>query len=145
MRVTKIIREYVERTVGAKYSEKIEELYEERLTVMPANLREFSGALECIEATLVRDVLNEIGRFQVELQKRPSYIEQDDNKFIAKCIHVGFDDIVKNMVNPERKRIDDDINILRREKQEKIDSILIGLEIGEIDKKKLDEVLEPYK
>lgn len=145
MRVTKIIREYVEQTVGNKYNVKINELHDKRQTAMSDNYREFSEVLSIIVENAVDNTMQEMKRLQIDMYERPAYSKKDDKEFIKECFIRGMRDILHYTVNTERNKIDDDIQSLYDEKKEKINNILIGIEIGDIDKKKLDEVLEPYK
>lgn len=123
MRVTKVIKDYIEREVGKKYQEKLDMIpddYREDYNKMINELEEF-----CDECNIkAREIAEKYG-----MLKEKNYKIFDFHTF-----RLGDDD-------REQKR-NDLIRELRRKRADTVAQIILDLELGETTKKELNSVLE---
>lgn len=151
MRVTKIVKEYVEKVVWKKHAEvvaqipKVEKLCKtEEFKVKEAEYLEFANQK-------FQELLNELAEKRVELgivlapfkkwaySSETTYDEEMRNRM---CFDHCLCDALKD---DEYEEYTKKINDLKVEYQDKIDTILIGLEIGDIKKQELEAALEEFK
>lgn len=158
MRVTKIIREYVENTVRESYGKKIDALRNLDKTEEEKKYEEW--AVETVER-LIEEVIAKAEehdlKFKVsEWQLSREFRGLDGEELEAKKFEEGLRSIKESLIasleggryklySKESIDIDDKIRELRKECEDKIQEILVGLEIGDINKKELDDALAPFK
>jgi hypothetical protein len=114
MRVSKVVREYIERRVREKYAPKLEVLgaeYKAREEEINKTIRKM---VEDFDVELKR-VVAEMGG---EYQFKPSY-----SSHIIDCCREVHDNDEWNKIREEERKI-------RKEMQSKIDNIVVELELG---------------
>lgn len=129
MKVTKLIREYVEKTVGAmpKFAEKsAEELEYERVDKVINDFK--ANLLESVQEMMKA----EISAFLIA-QNIPEDVDLKPTNYNCVCGGVFNSNLGKEAQNKKNERL------LR--KQEAIDEILLNLELG-ANRKELDEMLK---
>lgn len=149
MRVTKIIREHVEKVVGAKYDAEMNALKETRPepVKIPDEYYEWAKvyvkkiAAECMEK------LSELG---VETIKDPkelkvNYINKTADKWLEDQLYNNLIPSTHYIKDRAMDEYDSKVFALTNEKRNTIDDILIRLELGEVKKDELDEILAKFK
>lgn len=122
MRVTKVIKDYIEREINKKYQEKLNSIpndYQEDYNKMIEEIRQY--AEKC----------NEKAR---DIARKYDMLEKEDYDIIEyRTYRLG---------NSERQQKRRDIEQeLKKEKDDKIAQIILDLELGEVNKKELNDVL----
>ena len=122
MRVTKVVKDYIEREINKKYQEKLNSIpndYQEDYNKMIEEIRQY--AEKCNEKA------KDIARKYDMLGK------EDYNIIEYRTYYLG---------NNERQQKRRDIEReLKKEKDDKIAQIILDLELGEVNKKELNDVL----
>ena len=122
MRVTKVVKDYIEREINKKYQEKLNSItndYQEDYNKMIEEIIQY--AEKCNEKA------KDIARKYDMLGK------EDYNIIEYRTYYLG---------NSERKQKRRDIEQeLKKEKDDKIAQIILDLELGEVNKKELNDVL----
>ena len=122
MRVTKVIKDYIEREINKKYLEKLNSIpndYQEDYNKMIEEIRQY--AEKCNEKAK-------------DIARKYDMLEEKDYDIIEyRTYHLG---------NSERQQKRRDIEReLKKEKDDKIAQIILDLELGEVNKKELNDVL----
>lgn len=122
MRVTKVVKDYIEREINKKYQEKLNSIpndYQEDYNKMIEEIRQY--AEKCNEKAK-------------DIARKYDMLEEEDYDIIEyRTYHLG---------NSERQQKRRDIEReLKKEKDDKIAQIIIDLELGEVNKKELNDVL----
>lgn len=122
MRVTKVVKDYIEREINKKYLEKLNSIpndYQEDYNKMIEEIRQY--AEKCNEKAK-------------DIARKYDMLEKEDYDIIEyRTYHLG---------NSERQQKRRDIEReLKKEKDDKIAQIIIDLELGEVNKKELNDVL----
>jgi len=159
VKVTKIIREYVENTVRKSYNKKVNALRNQDKTEGEKQYDKW--AAEAVK-TLIEEAKAKVREngliFDVPSWSLNNGVfrgltgEELENKKFEE----GFKSIENSLRNSlsgcafllrseEALGLDEKIRNLSKECEDKIYEILIGLEIGDINKKELDDVLAPFK
>lgn len=137
MRVTKIIREYVEREVRAKYSARIDYLRKEKLAIAD----EFNQACEKLE----KDFASQIKEARDEIALKCGYVIDDNQTERPYTYHNKPVDVRVYQTGLRNERIvalDTRIKHLENECHETIEKILIDLEIGSATKSELTTMID---
>lgn len=123
MRVTGIIKDYITSEVDKKYQEKIKNIpneYEKQYN-------------KCVEE--LDDLEKEVNKKAIEIAKKYDMCENEEGKiFNLSTYHLGNDEL--------EKPYNDKVRELRQEKKDKVAQIILGLELGETNKKELTDILE---
>ena len=126
MRVTGIIKNYITSEVDKKYQEKIKNIpneYEKRYD-------------KCVEE--LNELKKESNKKAIEIAKKYNMCKKENYDFISLSVYnLGNDELEKPYLEEKRK--------LRQEKADKIAQIILGLELGETNKKELTDILEKVK
>lgn len=122
MRVTKVIKDYIEREINKKYLEKLNSIpndYQEDYNKMIEEIGQY--AEKCNEKAK-------------DIARKYDMLEEEDYDIIEyRTYHLG---------NSERQQKRRDIEReLKKEKDDKIAQIILDLELGEVNKKELNDVL----
>lgn len=122
MRVTKVVKDYIEREINKKYQEKLNSIpndYQEDYNKMIEEIRQY--AEKCNEKAK-------------DIARKYDMLEKEDYDIIEyRTYHLG---------NSERQQKRRDIEReLKKEKDDKIAQIILDLELGEVNKKELNDVL----
>ena len=122
MRVTKVIKDYIEREINKKYQEKLNSIpndYQEDYNKMIEEIRQY--AEKCNEKAK-------------DIARKYDMLEEKDYDIIEyRTYRLG---------NSERQQKRRDIEReLKKEKDDKIAQIILDLELGEVNKKELNDVL----
>lgn len=122
MRVTKVIKDYIEREINKKYQEKLNSIpndYQEDYNKMIEEIRQY--AEKCNEKAK-------------DIARKYDMLEEKDYDIIEyRTYRLG---------NIERQQKRRDIEReLKKEKDDKIAQIILDLELGEVNKKELNDVL----
>lgn len=122
MRVTKVIKDYIEREINKKYLEKLNSIpndYQEDYNKMIEEIRQY--AEKCNEKAK-------------DIARKYDMLEEEDYNIIEyRTYHLG---------NSERQQKRRDIEReLKKEKDDKIAQTILDLELGEVNKKELNDVL----
>ena len=122
MRVTKVIKDYIEREINKKYLEKLNSIpndYQEDYNKMIEEIRQY--AEKCNEKAK-------------DIARKYDMLEEKDYDIIEyRTYRLG---------NSERQQKRRDIEReLKKEKDDKIAQIILDLELGEVNKKELNDVL----
>lgn len=122
MRVTKVIKDYIEREINKKYLEKLNSIpndYQEDYNKMIEEIRQY--AEKCNEKAK-------------DIARKYDMLEKEDYNIIDyRTYHLG---------NSERQQKRRDIEReLKKEKDDKIAQTILDLELGEVNKKELNDVL----
>ena len=122
MRVTKVIKDYIEREINKKYLEKLNSIpndYQEDYNKMIEEIRQY--AEKCNEKAK-------------DIARKYDMLEKEDYDIIEyRTYHLG---------NNERQQKRRDIEReLKKEKDDKIAQTILDLELGEVNKKELNDVL----
>ena len=143
MRVTKIIREYVEKVVSEKYETDIKAIPVPDPVEMPEEYKEWAkGYIEEIIATC-KQKREEFG-INTHDAESASFYYHDYDKVIEKNLALIIPDKV-HLKDSAREEYNAKVNALRKESCDKIDEILVGLEMGTVRKNELDDLLAEYK
>lgn len=122
MRVTKIIKEYIEREVDAKYQEKLKSIpndYQEDYDKMIEEIRQY--AKKCNEKAK-------------DIARKYDMLEKEDYNIIEfRTYYLGNSERQQNRRNIEQE--------LKKERDNKVAQIVLDLELGETTKKELNDVL----
>jgi hypothetical protein len=123
MRVTGIIKDYITSEVDKKYQEKIKNIpneYEKQYN-------------KCVKE--LNELEKESNKKAIEIAKKYNMCEKENyNFFNLSVYHLGNDELEKPYLEEKRR--------LRQEKSDKIAQIILGLELGETNKKELTDILE---
>lgn len=148
MRVTKIIREYVEKTIGDKYNKMRAELKKPMSIIESDAYDQYcewaeQAAKEVAQAAVVK--AEELG---LTVREGDVYVQYSQRKPVVEA----FETLIAEKLRRPDYFMDKDLDAynnrikeLHTEETEKIQEILIGLEIGDVNKKELEEVLAPFK
>lgn len=122
MRVTKVVKDYIEREINKKYQEKFNSIpndYQEDYNKMIEEIRQY--AEKCNEKAK-------------DIARKYDMLEKEDYNIIEyRTYYLG---------NIERQQKRRDIEReLKKEKDDKIAQIILDLELGEVNKKELNDVL----
>ena len=122
MRVTKVIKDYIEREINKKYLEKLNSIpndYQEDYNKMIEEIRQY--AEKCNEKAK-------------DIARKYDMLEKEDYDIIEyRTYHLG---------NSERQQKRRDIEReLKKEKDDKIAQTILDLELGEVNKKELNDIL----
>ena len=122
MRVTKVIKDYIEREINKKYLEKLNSIpndYQEDYNKMIEEIRQY--AEKCNEKAK-------------DIARKYDMLEKEDYNIIEyRTYYLG---------NIERQQKRRDIEReLKKEKDDKIAQTILDLELGEVNKKELNDVL----
>ena len=122
MRVTKVVKDYIEREINKKYQEKLNSIpndYQEDYNKMIEEIRQY--AEKCNEKAK-------------DIARKYDMLEEEDYDIIEyRTYRLG---------NSERQQKRRDIEReLKKEKDDKIAQIILDLELGEVNKKELNDVL----
>lgn len=148
MRVTKIIREYVEKTVGDKYSKMRKELEKPTSIIESDAYDQYcewaeQAAKEVAQAAVVK--AEELG---LTVREGDVYVQYSQKKPVVEAFETLIIEKLRRpdyFIDKDLDAYNNRINELHTEEAEKIQEILIGLEIGDVNKKELEEVLAPFK
>lgn len=122
MRVTKIIREYIESEVNKKYKEKLKSI--------PDDYQEDYNKM-------IKEIEKAIDRCNVkvrEIASRYNMLKENRDIVSYSSYYLGNYDRWNDRQNLEIK--------LKQERDDKIAEIILGLELGDTNKKELAEVLK---
>ena len=123
MRVTGIIKDYITREVDKKCLEKIKNIpneYEKQYD-------------KCVEE--LNELEKESNKKAIEIAKKYNMCKKENYDFIRLSVYnLGNDELEKPYLEEKRR--------LRQEKANKISQIILGLELGETNKKELTDILE---
>ena len=123
MRVTGIIKDYITSEVDKKYQEKIKNIPNEYE-------RQYNKCVKELES-----LEEEINKKAIEIVKKYDMCKDIDNKYFRLSTYrLGNDELEKPYLEEKRK--------LKQEKADKIAQIILGLELGETNKKELTDILE---
>ena len=126
MRVTGIIKDYITSEVDKKYQEKIKNIPNEYE-------KQYNKCFEELES-----LKKEVNKKAIEITKKYDMCKDVDNKYFSLSTYrLGNDELEKPYLEEKRK--------LRQEKADKIAQIILGLELGETNKKELTDILEKVK
>ena len=122
MRVTKVVKDYIEREINKKYQEKLDSIpndYQEDYNKMIEEIGQY--AKKCNEKAK-------------DIARKYDMLEKEDYNIIEyRTYYLG---------NSERQQKRRDIEReLKKEKDDKIAQIILDLELGEVNKKELNDVL----
>lgn len=122
MRVTKVVKDYIEREINKKYQEKLNSIpndYQEDYNKMIEEIRQY--AEKCNEKAK-------------DIARKYDMLEEEDYDIIEyRTYRLG---------NSKRQQKRRDIEReLKKEKDDKIAQIILDLELGEVNKKELNDVL----
>lgn len=145
MRVTKIIREHVERVVGSKYNADIkaipipdpveisdeykewaEEYIKEIIATCKQKREEFG-----INTHNAETIIGHYGYYDYD-----DHLERSIKSIIPTARYLR---------DTAKEEYDEKITALRKERNNKIEDILVGLEMGSVRKNELDDLLAEYK
>ncbi len=126
MRVTGIIKDYITSEVDKKYQEKIKNIpneYEKQYN-------------KCVEE--LNELEKESNKKAIEIAKKYNMCKKENNNFFNLSVYnLGNAELEKPYLEEKRR--------LRQEKDDKISQIILGLELGETNKKELTDILEKVK
>ena len=123
MRVTGIIKDYITSEVDKKYQEKIKSIPNEYE-------RQYNKCVEELES-----LKKEVNKKAIEIAKKYDMCEDINTKYFSlSTYNLGNGGLEKPYLEEKRK--------LRQEKADKIAQIILGLELGETNKKGLTDILE---
>ena len=126
MRVTKIIREYIESEVNKKYKEK--------LNSIPNEYQEDYNKM-------IKEIEKEVEKCSVkvkEIAKKYDMLKKEANDIVSySTYYLGNYDRWNDRQNLERK--------LKQERDDKVAEIILSLELGDTNKKELTEILKNVK
>ena len=126
MRVTKIIREYIETEVNKKYKEK--------LNSIPNEYQEDYNKM-------IKEIGKEVKKCSIkvkEIAKKYDMLKEGANDIVSySTYYLGNYDRWNDRQNLERK--------LKQERDDKIAEIILSLELGDTNKKELTEILKNVK
>lgn len=150
MRVTKIIREHVEKVVGAKYDAEIKAL--KATKPKPITIPdEYKKWVEMYAEKIAAECIEKLSEFGIETINDPSEAKE---KYLSQTFNQGLVSQLCCILVPGNYRYIKDramdeyntkLSALSNEKQNTIDDILIRLELGEVKKNELDEILAKFK
>ena len=123
MRVTKIIKEYIESEVNKKYNEKLDSIPNEYQEDYNKMIKEINKVVERCDAK-VKEIANRYGMLENPKQRIVSY----------STYYLGDEE--------RRQERRDLIEELNKEKKNKVSEIILSLELGDTDKKELVEILK---
>ncbi|WP_291629254.1 hypothetical protein [Clostridium sp.] len=122
MRVTKVIKDYIEREINKKYQEKLNSIpndYQEDYNKMIEEIRQY--AEKCNEKAK-------------DIARKYDMLEKEDYNIIEyRTYYLG------NIKRQQKRR--DIERELKKEKDDKIAQTILDLELGEVNKKELNDVL----
>lgn len=122
MRVTKVIKDYIEREINKKYLEKLNSIpndYQEDYNKMIEEIRQY--AEKCNEKAK-------------DIARKYDMLEKEDYNIIEyRTYYLG------NIKRQQKRR--DIERELKKEKDDKIAQTILDLELGEVNKKELNDVL----
>ena len=122
MRVTKVIKDYIEREINKKYLEKLNSIpndYQEDYNKMIEEIRQY--AEKCNEKAK-------------DIARKYDMLEEEDYDIIEyRTYRLGNSERLQKRRDIERE--------LKKEKDDKIAQIILDLELGEVNKKELNDVL----
>ena len=126
MRVTKIIREYIESEVNKKYKEK--------LNSIPNEYQEDYDKM-------IKEIEKEVKKCNIkvkEIAKKYDMLEEGERDIVSySSYYLGNYDRRNDRQNLERK--------LKQERDDKVAEIVLSLELGDTNKKELTEILKNVK
>lgn len=123
MRVTGIIKDYITSEVDKKYQEKIKNISNEYREQYDKCRKELD------------DLEKEVNKKAIEIAKKYDMCKNEKGKiFNLSTYHLGNDEL--------EKPYNDKVRELRQEKKDKVAQIILGLELGETNKKELTDILE---
>ena len=126
MRVTKIIREYIESEVNKKYKEK--------LNSIPNEYQEDYDKM-------IKEIEKEVKKCSIkvkEIAKKYDMLKEEARDIVSySTYYLGNYDRWNDRQNLERK--------LKQERDDKVAEIILGLELGDTNKKELTEILKNVK
>ena len=126
MRVTKIIREYIESEVNKKYKEK--------LNSIPNEYQEDYDKM-------IKEIGKEVKKCSIkvkEIAKKYDMLKKEANDIVSySTYYLGNYDRWNDRQNLERK--------LKQERDDKVAEIVLSLELGDTNKKELTEILKNVK
>jgi hypothetical protein len=126
MRVTGIIKDYITREVDKKYQEKIKNI--------PSEYKKQYN--KCVEE--LNELEKESNKKAIEIAKKYNMRKKENYNFFNLSVYdLGNDELEKPYLEEKRR--------LRQEKSDKISQIILGLELGETNKKELTDILEKVK
>lgn len=145
MRVTKIIREHVERVVSEKYEKDIAAIQKPDPIKIPEEYKEWAEEyIEQIIATC-RQKRDEFGITVNTKENKSSYSSYRYYEEVLKSnlnFIIPFGTFIRDIPNEEYF---DTVNGLRKQCQNEIEDILVNLEMGAVKKDELDGLLAKYK
>ena len=122
MRVTKVIKDYIEREINKKYLEKLNSIpndYQEDYNKMIEEIGQY--AEKCNEKAK-------------DIARKYDMLEKEDYNIIDyRTYHLGNSERLQKRRDIERE--------LKKEKDDKIAQTILDLELGEVNKKELNDVL----
>ena len=122
MRVTKVIKDYIEREINKKYLEKLNSIpndYQEDYNKMIEEIRQY--AEKCNEKAK-------------DIARKYDMLEEEDYDIIEyRTYRLGNSERLQKRRDIERE--------LKKEKDDKIAQTILDLELGEVNKKELNDVL----
>lgn len=122
MRVTKVVKDYIEREINKKYQEKFNSIpndYQEDYNKMIEEIRQY--AEKCNEKAK-------------DIARKYDMLEKEDYNIIDyRTYYLGNSERLQKRRDIERE--------LKKEKDDKIAQIILDLELGEVNKKELNDVL----
>ena len=122
MRVTKVIKDYIEREINKKYQEKLNSIpndYQEDYNKMIEEIRQY--AEKCNEKAK-------------DIARKYDMLEKEDYNIIEyRTYYLGNSERLQKRRDIERE--------LKKEKDDKIAQTILDLELGEVNKKELNDVL----
>ena len=139
MRVTRVIREFVEKEIEVKKYEKIKEIkgdYEEQKEKCRDEINDYMDAI--IETTIYPQVCVLLRKYGMDVPP----LEKDRRYGYGNRCYVNH--FVQVQKETEEERISKETYKLREEAEEKIKTILLDLELG-ANKNELKEMLESIK
>jgi hypothetical protein len=126
MRVTGIIKDYITSEVDKKYQEKIKNI--------PSEYKKQYN--KCVEE--LNELEKESNKKAIEIAKKYNMRKKENYNFFNLSVYdLGNDELEKPYLEEKRR--------LRQEKSDKISQIILGLELGETNKKELTDILEKVK
>lgn len=124
MRVTKVIRDYVEREIGAKFQPMLDNVgkeYQEEFDNLTQRLKELEEETEVRAQEIARSLGFSMGRYR------------------SGCVSINF----YTFENHEKSdRVRDERLAIERKRDEAIENILLNLELGETTKAELKGAIE---
>ena len=122
MRVTKVVKDYIEREINKKYQEKLNSIpndYQEDYNKMIEEIRQY--AEKCNEKAK-------------DIARKYDMLEKEDYNIIDyRTYYLGNSERLQKRRDIERE--------LKKEKDDKIAQTILDLELGEVNKKELNDVL----